>query len=278
MPHEPEPTSKVRIGCVSFLNARPLIDGLDAHPELDVRYDVPSRLLEDLLGGKVDIALCPIVDYQNSPEPLEVVPVGGIGSEGPTLTVRLFSRVPFGEVRELHADPDSHTSIILAQLVLRDMYSAAPQVVDLIPGCAADSLLLIGDKVVRSAPSDDDYPHQLDLGRAWQELTGLPFVFAIWMCRGSADLAKAPELLDRQRRINSGRIDQIVALHGQSAGFPPELARTYLGQLLRYEIGRRELEAVERFWRRSHELGLLPRLRALAVYNPARLTPAVRAV
>jgi len=269
MTHRIEQGSKVRIGCVSFLNARPLIDGLDAHPELDVRYDVPARLLEDLLAGEVDIALCPVVDYQTSPEPLAIVPVGGIGSQGATLTVRLLSKVPFTQIRQLHADPDSHTSVVLASLLLRDLYGVTPSLVDLVPAAigAADTLLLIGDKVVRGAPSQALYPHQLDLGLAWQERTGLPFVFAVWMCRRGAELGRAAELLDRQRRINASRIDAIVAAHAADAGFPPDLARRYLGKLLRYEIGPRELQAIERFWRRARELELVPRSRALCLHG-----------
>jgi chorismate dehydratase len=266
------------IGCVSFLNARPLIDGLDGHEELDVRYDVPSRLLEDLLSEQVDVALCPVVDYQASPVALNIVPVGGIGCDGPTLTVRLFSQVPFSQVQQVHADPDSHTSVILTQLVLHDLYGVRAEMVDLPVGAGlspeAQTLLLIGDKVVRSAPADALYPHQLDLGRAWRDLTGLPFVFAVWMSRAGTDLGPVPTWLDEQRRINAGRVDEIVARHAEAAGFPRALATTYLGRLLRYQIGPQELAAMERFWRRAHDLELLPRLRPLEVISPT--APAAR--
>lgn len=268
MVERPSPQA-VRLGCVSYLNARPLIEGLDAHSQLHVRYDVPSRLLEDLLGGEVDVALCPVVDYQCSPTPLQIVPVGGIGCDGPTLTVRLFSRVPFAQVRQLYADPDSHTSVVLAQLILCDMFGTSPQVLPLAGQAPLPaSVLLIGDKVVREAPSESQFPHQLDLGRAWKELTGLPFVFAIWMCRVGAELGRAPQILDHQRVLNAQSIEAIARRHACPAGFPPDVATTYLGQLLRYTTGPRELQAVERFWTRSKDLGLLPRIRPLSTYSP----------
>src|SRR5688572_12720402 len=101
------PGAKSRIGCVSFLNSKPLIDGPEGDDALDVRFDVPSRLLDDLLSREVDIALCPVVDYQTSPVALSVVPVGGVGCDGPTLTVRLFSRRPLDRISLIHADTDS---------------------------------------------------------------------------------------------------------------------------------------------------------------------------
>jgi chorismate dehydratase len=266
---------RIRIGCVSFLNARPLIDGLDDHPMLDVRYAVPSRLLDDLLGDVVDIALCPVVDYQSSRRELAVVPVGGIGSEAATLTVRLFSRVPLEDVQTVHADTDSHTSIVLAQLILHDVYGVRPRMQDLRaagPRSPADTLLLIGDKVVRRAPSQADYPHQLDLGHAWRDLTGLPFVFAVWMCLPDQPLGNAPQLLDAQRQANRHRIGEIVERHAAAAGFPQSVARTYLADLLRYEVGPRELAAMQHFWQRAYGLGLLAQCRPLRVHHDSRAT------
>ena len=68
-----------RVGCVSYLNAKPLIHGMEEAADAArarARYDVPSRLLDDLLSGAVDVALCPVIDYFRSPRPLVVVPSG----------------------------------------------------------------------------------------------------------------------------------------------------------------------------------------------------------
>src|SRR5689334_23123652 len=82
----------VRLGCVSFLNAKPLIYGLENEPALPLSLDVPSRLIEGLHDNRYDIALLPVIDYQRL-DGLVVVPSGGIGCDGPTLTVRIFSTV-----------------------------------------------------------------------------------------------------------------------------------------------------------------------------------------
>src|SRR4051812_26814768 len=86
-----------RIGSVSYLNARPLIYGLDGRADVALTLDVPSRLLDGLREDRFDVALLPVIDYQRI-EGLRIVPAGGIGSDGQTLTVRIFSRVPVEEI------------------------------------------------------------------------------------------------------------------------------------------------------------------------------------
>src|SRR4051794_27769209 len=114
-------TAAVSIGSVSFLNARPLIHGLDRAPNLRLGLDVPSRLLDGLRDQRYDVALLPVIDYQRMPG-LRVVPAGGIGCDGPTLTVRIFAQQPIERTRVLACDPDSHTSVALARIILAEQF------------------------------------------------------------------------------------------------------------------------------------------------------------
>src|SRR3954471_18906127 len=113
--------TKLRVGSVSFLNAKPLIYGLDGATDLELSLEVPSRLLEGLRRGELDVALLPVIDYQRMPG-LCVVPSGGIGCDGETLTVRVFSRRPVAEIRRLACDTDSHTSVALARVIFAERY------------------------------------------------------------------------------------------------------------------------------------------------------------
>jgi len=264
---EAAPHAPLRVGCVSYLNAKPLIDGLDAAGAA-VRYDVPGRLLATLEQRAVDIALCPVIDFFRCPSPLVIVPAGGIGCAGPTLTVRLFSRVPLERVTAIHGDRDSHTSIVLLRLLMAERFG---RVVDVIPFHASDAasagesspeaMLLIGDKVVTAAPDERDYPYTLDLGEAWHALTGLPFVFAVWLARRDTPLGDWPAVLDRQRRVNQHRLETIVQQHAPRHGWPIDLARRYLTEILQYGIGADELRAIEHFaaLAAKHELIAPPR-------------------
>ena len=268
-------SSEFTIAAVSFLNARPLIEGLDEEPGVHLISDVPSRLLKTLIEDRAAAALCPVIDFQLSPAALSIVPVGAIGSDGPTLTVRVFSQVPMAEVKHVHTDGDSHTSVALLAVVFNALYGQLPEVRALESSDVNGSdippttVLLIGDKVVRNEPDPALYPHQLDLGEAWRRMTGLPFVFACWMARADHDLGELPDILSRYRDLNRNRVAEIAATHAKASGWPGGLAAAYLGKILRYDIGSRELEAIELFWKRCHKLGLIKRLRPLKLYaNP----------
>ena len=269
---------RCRVGCVSYLNAKPLIEGAEEAAAsmglpAEVRFAVPSALLGDLEAGDVDAALCPVIDFWRSKVPLVILPAGGISSDGETLTVRLFSRKPIAETQVIHADMDSHTSVALVQVLLREMFSLRPTMVNYeartqsvrdASGIATavdrpETVLLIGDKVVTNSPRAIEYPHQLDLGTAWRELTGLPFVFAAWMAPADTDaqtLASLTSWLTAIRERNAGRGAELAATYAARHGWPMDLAERYLSQIMRYPIGDREREAITRFGRYANACGL----------------------
>ncbi|MFM9995919.1 MAG: menaquinone biosynthetic enzyme MqnA/MqnD family protein [Phycisphaerales bacterium] len=263
----------VRIACVRYLNTLPLIHGLDKLAAIDLKLEVPSRIAALVRCDGADVGLVSLIDAvrpsTGCDEPLAILPVGMIGCDGPTLTVRLFSSVPLDRVTMLHADSESHTSVALCRIVLDKLYGVRPEVVafdarahDAAAGGWPATVLLIGDKVVADPPPADRFPHQLDLGQAWKELTGWPFVYAAWMCRAgradSASIRTAAAVLDRQRRRNRLRLDGIAERSASEHGWPTAMARRYLGSLLRYEIGPREREAAERFVAMAAEAGIVP--------------------
>ena len=265
-----------RVGCVSYLNSKPLIHGLGGGDGLSVRFDVPSRLLADLESGGVDIALCPIVDYFRSSVPLVIVPVGGICCDGPTMTVCVYSKVPLDEIETVHADTDSHTSVALMQVVLHEKSGRLPEVVDYDAkqefGVGGDesypqTVLLIGDKVVTNGSATDCYPYSIDLGQAWNELTGQPFVFATWLARRGEDLGQLPGVLDRQRIVNESKLAQIADYYADSCSWPRELARLYLEQRIKYEVGDRQLKAVETFAGMAGGLGVISDVKSLDLWR-----------
>jgi chorismate dehydratase len=245
----------LRIGCVSFFNSKPLIYGLAEERGIRLELDVPSRLLAGLAEKRFDVALLPVIDYQRLAG-LTLIPAGGIGCDGPTLTVRIFSRKPIGEISVLECDPDSHTSVALARIVLAERFGATPEFVGMpakpMPGAAR---LLIGDKVVCAEPTG--YDHQLDLGDAWKQWTGLPFVFAAWMARGDVELASLPAILERSKRAGLVHVEELIARFALPAGWPADVARKYLTEYLQYDIGEQQLEAIRLFHTLAHRHGLI---------------------
>ena len=259
-----------KLATVSYLNARPLIEGLDRETDIEVIRRVPSRLLDTLESGVASIALCPVIDFQQSSAKLEIVAAGAIGCDGPALTVKLFGTRPINELDEIAVDGESHTSVALLGIVMRELYGCAP-VLRALPKISDNespqALLLIGDKVITATPDRTAYPHELDLGAAWKELSGRPFVFAAWMTRIDSELGDLPHRLDRIRRDNHERLAEIAIRHAESNGWPEDLAISYLSHNLRYELGEPELAGIEEFWSRAHKLGIIDELRPMRLYG-----------
>jgi chorismate dehydratase len=261
-PTERVPPLTLTIGAVDYLNTVPLIAGLERLNSVRVLTDIPANQVGLLETNQVDLALCSSIDLIRCPVPLEVVPVGMLGCEGPTLTVRLYSSVPVRHISRVACDRDSHTSVELLRILLREQHGVEPELVDfdargahgeVQPPDGVDALLLIGDKVVTSPVPESFKRLEIDLGEAWFELTGLPFVFATWLCRAErtdeqfARIKQAAVLLDRTRLRNAFRIDQVAALHAPAHGWSVKLARRYLVEHLRFDLNDRARLGLKRF-------------------------------
>lgn len=253
----PTPFRRLRVASVAFFNSKPLIEGLADDPAIELSLAVPSKLLGELASNRADVALLPVIDYP-SLDGLRIVPAGGICCDGPTLTVRLFARVPATQIRTVACDPDSHTSVALAKVLFARLYKTAPAYVDLRDATDArdEARLLIGDKVICEEPPGFDV--QVDLGEAWKQLTGLPFVFAVWCARRGVELGDLPRALERAKRAGLADVDSLVRDYAVPRGWPAQVARRYLTEYLTYDIGPRQLAAIGLFHRYADELGLLP--------------------
>ena len=122
---------------------------------------------------------------------------------------------PIQNVRTVACDTDSHTSVVLARIILAKSFRITPELVELDraghSGQPSTAILLIGDKVVCQEPRD--LPYQLDLGEAWKQFTGLPFVFAAWMARGEIDINELPAKLRRAKIEGLAHVDAIIRQH-----------------------------------------------------------------
>jgi len=239
-----------RLGAVSFLNAKPLTAGLDGDPSIELLFDVPSRLPELLDSFRVDAALVPVIDLVQGGRSWQIISDACIGCDGETLTVRVFSRVPAGQIRTLHVDGDSHTSVALARIIWRELYGVTLDVVPLrgtetVADCEA--ILLIGDKVVNHKLLD--YEIETDLGSAWKSLTSLPFVFACWAAHRDAptDVAALAARLSAARDAGVAAAKMIAADFGPGLGWPVRLAERYLTARLKFNLGPRQREGLARF-------------------------------
>jgi len=241
------PQPPLTIAAVRYLNTVPLIHTLDQWAGCRVVTHPPADIARLVLDGSADLGLISIIDAARHPGELTLVPGSMIGCDGPTLTVRLFSRIPPESITRVHADTESHTSVVLADLVLKGLHAVDAQftpcavnTVDFGEAEAPQAVLMIGDKVITGAPSDTLYPHQIDLGEAWKTMTGLPFVYAAWMCRteqaGDPRIHLGSAMLERVYRRNRLRLDHLITVEAKRRHWPLETAQRYISELLRFEI------------------------------------------
>lgn len=249
----------LRIGAVSYLNTKPLIYELDQlAPEAELVLDHPSRLADGLELGRLDVALIPIIEYFRAGT-YRLVPNISIASDGPVLSVTLFSRTPWGKIKSVALDEGSRTSAALAQILLRKRYHVQPEIRPLpvdhkAENVDADAVLLIGDRAMHACLPGFQYA--FDLGQEWHDWTELPFVYAAWAVRDGVDLGPVADALAEAKRRGLDNIGPIAAREAKALGLDPGFCRRYLSNIIRFDLGRRELAGMGRFYELACELRL----------------------
>jgi chorismate dehydratase len=249
---------------VSYLNAKPLYHRLtEFAPGIVLEMDLPSRLADRLERGELDVALIPSVEYlRGAGRGYQILPGFAIAARGAVRSVKLFSRVPLDRIGRLALDAGSRTSQVLARVWLDACHGVRPGRIELLPmgvpmqESTADAVLLIGDRAMKVP--DDGFHAVVDLAEAWQGLTGLPFVFALWVVRAGVDLGALPEALERSRADGLAHADELAATHGPGLGLDVATCYDYLTRVLSYELGEREIAGLGRFAALSAAMGLAP--------------------
>ena len=275
--------SRLRIGAVNYLNSKPLIEDLaELAPEAEIHCDYPSRLADDLAAGRLDVALIPSVEALADPD-YEIVSDACVAARGPAMSVKLYFRVPPGEVQTLALDEGSRTSAALARIILAERHGVEPRVSPLPLGSnvsetLTDAVLLIGDRAMH-AP-DETFVCEWDLGDEWYRWSGLPFVFAMWVTREGVDLGGIEEALAAARDRGVAQLEEIAEREAPRLGLTGGTAFHYLSRNLHFQLGSAERSGLKLFHRLAAALGLapaetLPRFRR-ALDSPAsrRLEPA----
>lgn len=251
----------VRIGAVSYLNSKPLIEGLpELAPQAQLILDYPSRLADELAAGRLDVALIPSIESFGDPD-YEIVSDACVASRGPVLSVKLYFRKPPGFVRTLALDAGSRTSAALARVMLEERFGVSPATRALPLGDStadtdADAVLLIGDRAMH--PPCEAFDSVWDLGEEWFEWTGLPFVFAMWVTRRGVELGSIESALNAARDRGLDRISQIAAREAAPLGITEATAHSYLTCNLHFRLGSAERSGLRLFRTLAARHGLAP--------------------
>ncbi|MBI1193005.1 MAG: ABC transporter substrate-binding protein [Bacteroidetes bacterium] len=186
---------KTNVSAVAYHNTRPFLFGLKRSPlaqQLDIQLDIPSEGARKLRAGEVSLALVPVGVLHNVPQ-ARIIADWGIGCDGPVRTVCLYAEKPLEELQQIWMDYHSVTSVRLLTLLLRDYWKVSPERMPALPGFrgkigGTTGGLVIGDRAIGL---EHKFEYVYDLGQAWKDWTGLPFVFAVWASTKTLDPAFA---------------------------------------------------------------------------------------
>jgi chorismate dehydratase len=229
-----------RIGSVPYLNSVPLTFGI----EKETSFVVPSELAELIRAGKVDAALVSTTEvlFHDGYEVLDSV---AITSHGPVKSVFLAHRQPLEEIQTIHCDTASLTSVNLLRVLLtkRGLEPTFEPLTDYTQSTALDNVLIIGNHGIDFLRAPHDHAIW-DLGAAWHELTGLPFVYAVWaLRRGHHDETLRAKLLAAKEN-GLANLAQIITEHPD---YDSEFRKAYLSDHIRYDLGGLEKAGLNKF-------------------------------
>lgn len=264
----------LRLGVVAYLNARPLVFGLDRDPgRFRLRFDVPAECARLLHARQVDLGTIPSIEYVRG-APLSVVPDIAIGCDGPIESVAIFATQPLERIRTIALDASSRTSVVLARVLCARHFGIAPAFREMPQDAAAmlracDAAVVIGDAALF-------FDHaaagacKIDLGAAWRAWTGLPFVFAFWAgypgSLGADDVAR----LQAARDAALEAPDRVAAAFFPGNALRAATGARYLRDNVKYGFSEREKAGVTRFFEEAAALGLVPASRDLRYFDGPR--------
>lgn len=244
---------KVRIGSVSYLNSKPLIYGLEngmMKDEAELVIDYPSNIAKALLDDTIDIGLVPVAIIPELKES-HIITDYCISCEGAVESVCIFSDVPMEEIETVMLDYQSRTSVLLAQILLKEYWKKTPvfekapeDFIQNIKGTTA--AVIIGDRTFAQRKISK---YNYDLGLAWQQHTGLPFVFAAWisnkpMSKGFIDAFNAANDYGLQK------LDEVVEKYKTGNVDLHE----YYTRLIQYRLTDQKRKALQLFLQKYSEI------------------------
>jgi chorismate dehydratase len=252
---------KLRVGIVNFLNSKPLAWGFLKGHHADLfapSYHPPALVARLLAQGNLDIGLIPSIEVQRIPN-LRVLPDMCVAAHHEVRSVLMVSRVPVPEVRRVALDTNSRTSATLIRILLRERWGLDPEYLHERPDpermlAEADAALIIGDPALRV---DRERYLITDLAAEWKQLTGLPFVFAVWAVRPEVEIPDLPFYFKSSLRYGLSSLDTLVREAAAEMGLDTSEVRAYLEKNLSFFLRDEEIEGLEEFYRRAYQHGMI---------------------
>ena len=222
----------MKIGCVPYGHAKPFAAAWSGSEPI---WGHPKELARQLWQGQLDLALVPVWEVLNR-QGTRVLDGVAIGSKGEVRSVGVFHDRPIADCQTIEITPHSATSVQLWKLIAKD------RGISLVEKKPADARLLIGD-VALEEWNRRAGQGVLDLGQAWTDWTGKPFVYAVWALGPKAQSGQAG--LDRFRGACLDGIKKRAELAKDT------WEKEYLTGCIQYGLGLAEKQGLAEFAKRA---------------------------
>ena len=242
-----------KVCAVSYLNTVPLVWGLQHGQQalqFELSFALPAECARQLASGETDIGIVPVAALLDGD--YEIFRGSGIACHGAVRTILLISKVPFPQIRSVALDSSSRSSVMLARIILQQVYGVEPEWHSQAPDMAVmlsgyDACLIIGDPALRLDPAglQEQGFYVADLGSEWLRLTGLPMVFAVWAGRKGMLTADRERAFVESYQFGKREIDKIVEAEYAARGASKELVYEYLTRYIVFELGAKEYEGMD---------------------------------
>jgi chorismate dehydratase len=236
----PSDLRSLRIATLGALNARPLVHGLPGQ----LIPCQPAQAVEAFARQEVDLALLPVAAVFSRGWQNHIIHSLGIAARGPVYSVFVTWTGEEKNIRRLHLDPASRSSVALLRVLQKQhgilganrwLETSTPE--------KDGARLLIGDQAIDFRRQHESTHHFADLAELWQEKTGLPFVFAVWVTQPSLT-AHHTEICQALTALCQKNLGQLESF------FPPQddpsFWKEYFGRL-HYFLDARDLAGMRLF-------------------------------
>lgn len=234
-----------KIAATSYLNTIPFIYGIENayNKRSELLLSSPRLCAEAYIAKNADIALVPVGVIPSLNDAKIITPYC-LGASSAVRSVVLVGDKPLSEIKSICLDTDSLTSVKLLKIICRELWKISPEFTS---DKLSDASLLIGDKVFEN---EGRYKYSYDLSLAWFELTGLPFVFALWVAREGVEQKSVAQLSDALK-YGLENIDKSISYYNHQ---DKSYAYEYLTQNIDYIFDNDKRTALRLFWEKSKEV------------------------
>jgi chorismate dehydratase len=238
----------LKVGYVPYLYAEPFYFDMERRG-LELIEVLPSAVAAAAENGDIDAGPLPLVDSFRLQDRFEPVSGFGLASVQKTGSVFLYTREPVKALQgaRIGVMDGASTSLWLLKVLLELKHQVRPSAYVALQE-PHDAFLVVGNRGLRQRRGVRGFPYQYDLGEAWYQWTGLPFVFSRWFVRQDVDARDKALLEDTLYVALEDGVNAMYQLSGpreELLMLPREVMQYIQG--FRYFLRMSEQRAIEQF-------------------------------